>query len=116
MSLRLRQTTGVLWLALGATFLAIDIFELVNHEFFLGWSYYLVVWPYFVLCIVGGAFLFGSAPMGRWLVTVLAVLLALYGVMLWGKAEGAPLWAQLWCASMVAFAVWSIFLVQRRNA
>src|ERR1700694_4304380 len=103
MWLRLRKATGVLWLAFGAISLVLDIIELLNGESLLGWSYYLVGWSYFVLCIVGGVFLLASAPFGKWLVTILAVLLALYAVTLWGKAEGAPPWAPLLCCRMGAF-------------
>jgi hypothetical protein len=116
MWLRLRQMTGALWLALGITMLAMDVLELKHSEFFFGWSYYLVGWSYFLLCVMGGVLLFGAAPLGRRLVTLLAVLLGLYALALWAEAEGAPLWAQLWFASLVGFAIWSLYLVQRRNA
>jgi len=105
-----------MWLALGLVFLLTDIAELRDREFGLGFSYYFVVWGYLALCILGGALLLGGASLGKWLITSLAVLLVLYAVVIWAKAEGAPFWFQLWCGTMLAFGAWSIFLVQRRNA
>ena len=108
--------TGGLWAAFGGVFLAEEIVELPHREFFLGWSYYISLWGYLLLCLVGGGLLFAPPPLGRWLVTGLAVALGLYALALFAAAEGPPLWAQLWCGTMLSFGVWSIFLVQRRNA
>ena len=113
---RLRQITGGLWLAFGGTFLAIDAFELPHREFAMGRSYYVTVWGYFTFCILGGALLLTGIVRAKWLVTALAALLAIYALGIWGKAGGAPLIFQLWCAAMVIFSVWSIVIVQRRNA
>jgi hypothetical protein len=113
---RLTQVTGAMWLALGACFLLSDVLELSRQEFSLGWSYYVVMWGYLACCIGAGLLLLSGVAVGKWFVTALAVLLATYAVLVWGKAEGAPFHFQLWCASMFAFGVWSICLVHRRNA
>ena len=57
-----------------------------------------------------------GATLAKWLITVLAGLLAVYILLLWAKAEHATFWFRLWCGTVMAFAIWSIFLVQRRNA
>ena len=110
-----RRITGALWLMFGIGFLVADLSELVNRDS-LGIVYSVVIWGYLFLCCVAGAALFGPAPVGRWLVTAVATPLALYAVLLWLKAEGPPLWAQLWLSAMLLFSVWSIYLVQKRAA
>jgi hypothetical protein len=104
------------WIALGSWFLLTDAMELRTREFAMGWAYYVTLWGYLALCILAGVFMLTTRSIGRWLVTSLAVLLAIYAVLLWGKAEGAALWFQAWCVAMGAFAIWSICLVQRRTA
>ena len=113
---RLTQATGAGWLTLGALFLFWDAIELPHREFSLGWSYYITLWGYLGLCVLAGSLLLTGHIIGKWFVTALAVLLAIYAALLWGAADGAPFWAQLWCGTMIAFAGWSICLVQRRNA
>jgi hypothetical protein len=110
-----RRVTGALWLIFGIGFLVADLLEL-QHRDSLGFMYSFVLWGYLFLCIVAGAMLFGPVPLGRWLVTAVATLLAAYAVLLWLEAEGPPLWAQLWLSAMLLFSVWSVYLVQRRAA
>jgi hypothetical protein len=110
-----RQITGGVWLALGAVLLFGEMSELPGREFGLDWSYYLVAWGYPALCILGGILLLTGMPLGRWLITALALLLAAHAVTIWDKAERAPFSAKLWCVSMFTFAAWSIFVVHRRN-
>src|SRR5262245_51327382 len=100
-----RRITGGLWLMFGIGFRVVDLLEL-QHRDSLGITYSLVLWGYLFLCIIGGAMLFGPAPLGRWLVTALASLLAIYAVLLWLNAEGPPVWAQLWLGAMLLFSVW----------
>jgi len=111
-----RRITGGLWVIFGIGFLLADVLQLQDRMFSLGALYYLTLWGYLFFCIVAGAMLFAPVPLGRWLVTALASLLALYAVLIWVKAEGAPLWGQLWCSVMLFFAVWSIYVVHKRNA
>ena len=103
----------MLWLLFGATILMVDLGQFVAREFFLGWSYYLVAWGYLALCVVGGVLLFKPAPSGHWLISGLAVALAIYAVALAWVSEGAPLWVRASLFTLCAFAVWSILLVQR---
>jgi hypothetical protein len=111
---RLRQITGILWVAFGLTFLALDILQM-PLEYPLGWAYYLVVWGYFIACIVSGGLFFVGVAQAKWLVSAVASLLVIYALMLWSKASGAPALFQTWCAAMLVFAAWSILLT-RRNA
>jgi hypothetical protein len=111
-----RRITGALWLLFGIGFLVADFLQLQQGTFSLGFMYYIVLWGYLFFCVVAGVMLFGPVPLGRWLVTALASLLAAYAVLIWLKAEGAPLWGQLWCSAMLLFSVWSIYLVQKRAA
>ena len=113
---RLRQLTGGAWLALGAVLLLNEIAGLVDRESSFPFAYVLLWWAYLVLSVLGGAMLLCRASLGKWVITVLAGLLALYMVVIWSKAVGAPFWFQFWCGSLLAFAAWSIFVVQRRNA
>lgn len=116
MSNRLTKLNGAGWLVFGAWFLGADLVELLHGATSLSWSYYLTSWSYLALCLLAGALLLSGHTIGKWLVTALAALLFIYAGLLWGKAEAAPPLFQLWCATMIAFAVWSIYLVQRRNA
>jgi len=68
------------------------------------------------LCIIGGAMLFGPVPLGRWVITVLTTLLAVYAGLLWLESEGPPLWAQLWLGALLSFSLWSVYLVHKRAA
>ena len=101
----------------GIGFLVADILELPDRKFSLGVWYYVTLWGYLFFCIVADLMLFGPVPLGRWLVTGLASLLALYAVFIWVEAGGAtPLWGQLWCSVMLLLAISSIYVVQKRNA
>jgi len=111
-----RRITGTLWVLFGIGFLGADILELQHRTFSLGFMYYFLLWGYLFFCIAAGALLFGPVPLGRWLVTVLAVLLTLYAVLLWIEAGGAPLWAQVWCSAMILFSAWSVYVAQKRAA
>jgi hypothetical protein len=114
---RLRQFTGAVWVAFAVAFLVIDSLAAMRSRFPLGWSYYLTTWGYLGVCILAGVLLFGPAPLGRWLITLLAGLLAVYSIIIWSEAGAdAAIWAQLWCLSMLAFAVWSVLIAQRRKA
>jgi hypothetical protein len=99
----------------GIGFLVADLLEL-QHRDSLGIMYSLVIWGYLFLCSLAGAALFGPVPLGRWLVTAVATALALYAALLWFKAGGPPLWAQVWLTAMLLFSIWSIYLVQKRAA
>lgn len=110
-----RRLTGTLWLLFGIGFLVADLLELAHRDS-LGIMYSLTLWGYLLLCVVAGAMLFGPVPLGRWLVTAVAVPLAAYAVLLWLEAKGPPLWAQLWLGAMLLFSVWSVYLVQKRAA
>ena len=111
---RLQQITGALWVVFGLTFLALDISQL-PLEYPLGWAYYLVVWGYLIVCVVSGGLFFAGVAQAKSLVAVVAFLLVIYALVLWGKATGAPALFQIWCGAMLAFAAWSILLT-RRNA
>lgn len=122
-STRLKQITGGIWFSLGAVFLLNEISQI----YLLGsdGTYYTVfgfcvLGGYLVCCIVGGIRLLAGS--GRWLISVLAALLAVYfmwiwGIAIWGMAEGAPepFWLHLWCGLIVTFAIWSIVIARRRN-
>ena len=112
MSKRLQQITGALWVVLGLAFLAQDILQM-RLEYPLGWAYYLVVWGYFIACVVSGGLYFAGVTEGKRLVAAVASLLVIYALVLWAKASDAPALFQLGCAAMLAFAVWSILLTWR---
>lgn len=123
MRTRLKQITGGIWLLFGTVSLLNEISQiwlLGSDGMFYNVLGITVLGGYFVCCIVGGIRLLAGS--GRWLISVLAALLALYfmwiwGIAIWGMAEGAPepFWLHLWCGLVFAFAAWSIFVAQQRN-
>src|SRR5271169_2410463 len=84
---RLKQITGGLWLALGAVFLLNEIAGIWlkgSDWMFFNVLAYTFLGVYLVCCIVGGIRLFVGS--GRWLISVLAALLALYFIGIWAIA------------------------------
>ena len=105
----LSKITGAGWLAFGAWFIGADLLEFTNGAGFAQLVVLLGSWGFLALCVLAGALLLSGHIIGKWLVTSLAVLLVIYAGLLGGKAEGAPIVYQIWCATTIAFAIWSVY-------
>jgi uncharacterized membrane protein YoaK (UPF0700 family) len=111
-SVLVQKVIGLLWTVGAGVLLATEILDQLQSEFWLGYTYYILVWGYCIFCIVSGLLLTFGWHKSRVLLSSSAILLVTYSLFLLA-AYGAESKTSFFIiyGSLVVFAVGTLLVL-----